>query len=342
MTLRRTLAMASAIAMAFSLTACGGGGGGGQTSLVSAPPPAPSAPPSAVTPAPAPPSLAPPPTASLPTITAAPTPASAGSSPAFPQAIAGGPTIAAPGGVRLPLLQTVRTETSLVLRPDPATIAAGATLLLEPSGSKATFDVGNPTLQVSNISLIKEPQTVYFETTGSTSVRLEFGALTWTAYGRWSAIPNFNKVSTYDRYTSDFVTGFQTPGGALPTTGSAAYTGSTGGEGGYLSGTAALEANYGSRTITGMLTGMEYGSWDDGYLPWNSVSLSASFASGQSGFSGTTAAATAPGNSLSLGAGAVGSIVGGFFGPTGNEIGAVWTLFDGTRSATGALGVKRQ
>jgi hypothetical protein len=60
-------------------------------------------------------------------------------------------------------------------------------------------------------------------------------------------------------------------------------------------------------------------------------------------FSGQTAANSAPGNSLSLKATAVGAITGGFYGPAADNVGAVWTLSngDGTGAAAGALGAAK-
>jgi hypothetical protein len=42
-----------------------------------------------------------------------------------------------------------------------------------------------------------------------------------------------------------------------------------------------------------------------------------------------------------MGSGATGTVEGRFFGPAGQEAGAVWTLFDGTKSAIGILTVKQ-
>ena len=44
---------------------------------------------------------------------------------------------------------------------------------------------------------------------------------------------------------------------------------------------------------------------------------------------------------LGMGANATGTIDGRFFGPSAQEAGAVWTLFDGTNAAIGTLVGKR-
>ena len=320
--------MVAASAMAFALSACGGESSG----VVSAPAPVVAAPP--VTP------VTPPPVT-----TTAPLAASAPALPAFPQAVAGGPTMAAPGSTVLPLLQTVQvfTAATSTFRPDSATMNGGATLILDPAASRATFSIANGALGVSNTVLTKQPTTVFYETSGTSVIRLDFAALDWTAYGWWTVYPGgTNPVTTV--HSSEFVTGFQTPGSAVPTTGSATFTGDAFGltSGEFLFGTANLQANFANGTITGTLTDMLVGdAWMFGQFPWNSVSLSASFARGQSGFSGTTAVTSAPANSLSLAANATGTVVGSFFGPAAQELGAVWTLFDGTKSATGTIGAKK-
>lgn len=335
MTLHRTLAMASAIAMAFGLTACAGAGVTEIASALPLPPPP----------------LPPPPPPPVTVTVSAPAAASAPAVPAFPQAVAGGPTIAAPGSTVLPLLQAVQvaTTSTSTIGPDTATMNGGATLILDPGASRATLNVVNSAVGVSNAVLTRGPQTVFYETSGSTVIRLEFAALEWTAYGSWLAYPGgTNPVTT--GHTANFVTGFQTPGSAVPTTGSASYTGNTfgyvyteayPGVSDTLAGTVDLLANFANGTIIGTLTNMIAGDpWYTGAYPWNSVSLSASFAGGQSVFAGTTAVTSAPGNSLSLAANATGTLVGSFFGPAAQELGAVWTLFDGTRSATGTIGAR--
>lgn len=327
MSLHRRLVMASVIAMVFSLSACGGAGGPEIATVV--PPPLPPPPP------PRPPQV---------TVTA-PAAASAPAVPAFPQAVVGGPTIAAPGSTLLPMLQTVQVSvlSASTVGPDTSTMDAGATLILDPDAAQATLNIANGALGVSNAALIREEGTVLFEASGSTVIRLDYSALDWTAFGWWDVYPGgVNPVAT--EHHSQFVTGFQTPGNAVPTSGSATYIGDTFGtvSGEPLHGTASLQADFGNHTITGTLTDMIVGDpWWSGAFPWNSVSLSASFAAGQSGFSGTTAVTSSPGTYAALMANATGTIVGSFFGPSAQEIGAVWTLFDGTNAATGTIGATR-
>lgn len=326
--------MAAAMLSGVTLALAGCGGSVSDSQVVSLP----LAPPPLVSP-PREPTAPTPPSPPTPTTFLAPAVARAPAVPGFPQAVAGGPTIAAPGNTVLPLLQTVQVSTAATLGPDLATMDSGATLILDPTAREARFSIANAALAVSNVGLHAEPNTVYFETSGTTVIRLAYAALDWTLFGSWYAHPD-NGVQAPAVYASEFVTGFQTSGSAMPTSGSANYSGGVFGEYGYLSGSANLQVNFADQTLTGTLTDMEWGSWDDGYSPWNSVSLSASFAGGQSQFSGSTAVTSAPDNTLSLGANATGTVVGSFFGPNAEEIGAVWTLFDGTNSATGTIGAR--
>lgn len=73
------------------------------------------------------------------------------------------------------------------------------------------------------------------------------------------------------------------------------------------------------------------------FLQWNDVSLNASIAPGTSRFSGSTAATSAPGTGFSLAGSATGHIDGAFYGPAAQNLGAVWSLSDGTGSAIGVI-----
>jgi hypothetical protein len=76
-------------------------------------------------------------------------------------------------------------------------------------------------------------------------------------------------------------------------------------------------------------------------LPWNDVSVNASIAAGTNKFSGTTGVTSTPQNTFSLKGSAIGSINGAFYGPAAEELGAIWTLSDGTISAIGGLAARR-
>ena len=262
--------------------------------------------------------------------------------------------MASPGSTVLPLLQTVQISTPSTIVPDAVTMNTGATVTLNRAASEATFNAANSALGASNVVLTQKPGLVYVGTSGANTIHIDglYAAsdLNWTDFGSWNVFPT-NGDQAANRYHSEFVTGFQTPGSNVPTTGSATYSGRTlgqffhGGSGGsdVLAGAANLTADFANRTIMGSLTDMSVGDpWFTGSSPWNSVSLSASFASGQSAFTGTAAVTSAPNHDWALKAGATGTVAGSFFGPNAEEVGAVWTLFDGTSSAIGSLGARRQ
>jgi len=87
--------------------------------------------------------------------------------------------------------------------------------------------------------------------------------------------------------------------------------------------------------MTGNLTNMTV----NGAI-WNSVSLMGTISGGQNSFSGTSAVSSAPAGPFALNSSATGTFSGLFFGPSAQELGAVWTLFDGTNAAEGTIGAK--
>ena len=82
-----------------------------------------------------------------------------------------------------------------------------------------------------------------------------------------------------------------------------------------------------------------------GGSPWNDVSVSASIATGTNKFSGTTSVssqpASGPSGALLLGNSATGNINGGFYGPAAQNLGAIWSLSDGTTSVIGGVAAGR-
>jgi hypothetical protein len=232
-------------------------------------------------------------------------------------------------------------------------MTAGATLTIGTPDAGNVINIANEALGIHNATLSGNAAQLL----GGRQVIVDLRALDWTAYGSWlSNQSNFQSSEDPTSYNAAFFTGYETPGSAVPTGGTATFSGWTqgsawtdGSEGviwDVLFGKAHLVVNFENRIITGSLTGMEVGdSWYAGASQWNSVSFLASFTSGQSRFSGTAAVMATPGVTLGdylvLKDTATGSLVGSFFGPTANEAGAVWTLSDGTVWAVGALGAKK-
>ena len=130
----------------------------------------------------------------------------------------------------------------------------------------------------------------------------------------------------------------------MPTSGTAAFTGQWWGtvyktvgteilSSLPIGGNASISADFGSGAINGSLTQMKAANTEG----WNDVSVTANIAMGSNRFSGTTAAASAPGTPISLSGSAVGKINGAFYGPAAQQLGAVWSLSDGTGSALGTV-----
>lgn len=330
---RSGLMIASAVAIGINLTACGGGSGGGP--LVSTPVPPPPPPP-------------PPGVASI----GAPAQAVVPNANLFPDATIGGPTMRSHSMTVFPLLHSVVAITSSGLVADTATMTGGATLGFDSSGSSYVLNVGNPALGVANVALNPSSagsRTLFqadLPTGGTAFVNIADPAtsnLSWTTYGFWNVHTSTTIIN------APFVTGYETPAGSVPTTGTATYRGSVIGEAFHppvgqqsgasyyaLSGDATFQANFGSGTITGNLTNMITTSFEGDTAPWNSVSLLGAISGGN--FSGTSAASSAPTSSGALSGSATGTFAGMFFGTNAQELGAVWTLHDGTASAIGSIG----
>lgn len=326
--LKSSLAPSLALALAASLAACGSGGGSSGGGGVAFAPPPPITPTATI----GAPALAVAPNAGL-----------------FPQASVGGPTMQAHPITVFPLLQSVVSITSAGLAADTATMNGGATLAFNATGTAGNdsyqIDIANPAIGISNAHLMYD-WCGYCASVGTKTVDVSVpdpatSGLGWTTYGMW-AVREHSGAPTSTH--AAFVTGYQTPAGSVPTSGTATYAGSVVGlvfrpqagqpngiGSSQLRGNATLQANFGSGAITGSLTNMMAG-----LLSWNSVSLLGAISGGQ--FSGTSAATSAPGNSWSLGGSAAGTFAGLFFGPTAEELGAVWTLSDGTGAAIGSIG----
>lgn len=334
MALFRKHSMASAIALAISLTACGGGGGGGG---IASTPPAPPSPTPTPTPTPAAAAIG------------AAAMATAPNANLFPRATAVGPTMQAHPTTAFPLLQSVFTVNGSVAGADTVAMNGGATLSFDYPGDKVgdKINLAVPGL-FSDVSLVAGGGYYCYSfcaQVGSRYTELEFADpttsnLSWTTYGTWYS------SSSQARNYGAFVTGYTTPAASVPTTGTATYTGSAQGHvfypdagwqngvgHNYVSGNASLQANFGSGSITGSLTNMTNGS-----APWNSVSLLGAISGGN--FTGTTAATSAPGTLGSLRSSATGTFAGLFFGPVAQELGAVWTLHDGTSTVIGTIGAR--
>ena len=191
--------------------------------------------------------------------------------------------------------------------------------------------------------------------------------LNYVALGAW-AEPQSN-AGAYGSITA-FAFGYETPKTSMPTTGTAAFGGLAEAtvlkpvdgsiRAAFVRGSAGLTVDFASGTITGSffsMTQSDYVSYANGTghvppvtggifggmgsHPWNDVSLTATIAGGTNRFTGSTAATSSPSTTFSLGSTAKGFVDGAFYGPNAENLGAVWSLSDGTGSALGTLGAER-
>ena len=148
-----------------------------------------------------------------------------------------------------------------------------------------------------------------------------------------------------------FAYGYETPKTAMPS-GTGEFSGVVDGivlkpvdgniRKNYLNGLAGFTVNFTSGKIIGAFTGIkEYAPGASSTSAWNDVSVTATIAGASNRFSGTTAASSKPDTTFGLSGSATGHINGAFYGPTGEQIGAVWSLSDGVGSALGTVGAFR-
>ena len=258
----------------------------------------------------------------------------------------GGPTFDGSGSglqanVSFPLLTSSLQATSAGLSATAADHSATATVV-SASASSSTVQLIIPSVNVN--STFSTFGKLPFDLDGYTS------GLSYVIMGEWGNpfIPLGGQLQS----VTEYVFGYETPSSSMPTTGSATFSGTaqasvfktigtdiqvTGLDGAGAYGKAAFSVNFASGQVNGAFTNMQY--WDGGVtnLPWNDVSVTANIASGTNRFSGDTAAASAPAGVMSLSGSATGHIDGAFYGPAAQNLGAVWSLSDGSATAIGTV-----
>lgn len=255
-------------------------------------------------------------------------------------AVPGGPTFdgssgSFPANVTFPLLSSSLKNNPAGLSAAAADPGATATVVSS-SNQKSTLQLSIPSLNV-NLSWDFNSNLV----SGLDQIT---DGYSYVAMGTWLHRANQPANTGTLQSSSAFVFGYETPGANMPTSGTATFAGFAGGtvfkpsgtdiQNTFVSGSASFSANFGSGQVTGSLTKMQYGP------QWNDVSVTATIATGTNRFNGTTAATSAPGTPMSLSGSATGNINGAFFGPAAQNLGAVWSLSDGTGSALGTVTAK--
>jgi hypothetical protein len=275
----------------------------------------------------------------------APDPATSGEN-ATPIVIAdGGDTPAE--GTAFPLIQSAIeiTETGIVT--DGDTNDGGATLTV------VDFDTGETELSIPSLGI---NVVLTANADSPTEIADGFVALAG-AVGNYLMVGSWGAAFENSANLSFFVTGYRTPTDQLPTSGTASFSGTnnvagsvlvetTGNAaaGGILVGDAAFNVNFSTGAVGGAFTNMIAFGPQGEPSDWNDVSVSATLGSagGISTLSGTTAASNAPGTPFALSGAADGHINGGLFGPSAEELGAVWSLADGNGAALGTVAAGRE
>lgn len=268
----------------------------------------------------------------------------------------------------LRLTQSARTISAgppMTTASDATTDAGGATIAFDvpvDPNAEATvrFSIGNAALGVNNVTLgDPDPSgtmkatlgdgrivSVYLDTADKNTAS-DGDELEWTGYGNWA----IRSAANVTQNASSFVTGYETPNSAMPTSGTATFNGFVQGSvtkpdganiaSAALQGDASLTANFATGTISGSAPSVMAIIPGSGTEAWNGLTFAGTFATGVNGFTGTTGVSSAPGNSFSMLGSATGFLAGRFFGPAAQELGAVWNLYDGARIAGGVLVAKQ-
>jgi hypothetical protein len=232
------------------------------------------------------------------------------------------------------------------------------------------IDLKIPNLGINATGLVGDG-TNKTQSNGST-VSVLVTSLTYTLLGTWNYKPADGKSSILGLAVS----GYQTPAGSVPTNGTATYVGA-GGQGtgptaggvvgsvvipsasgtinpAVLEGNVNLSVNFATQQVNGTLSNMTAQSVaTNATSPWNNVTLSGSLSqtagSANRGavITGTTQAQAAPaGATYGMSAGATGVLSGALFGPNADEVGALWSVNEGSgangKTAFGMFGATKQ
>jgi hypothetical protein len=223
------------------------------------------------------------------------------------------------------------------------------------SGCRETFALNVPALGITQASLNTFGDTPFTAALGSNRT-LFVEESTWgvndvvsTKFGFWEIAPSYLAFPTTH---SAYVYGYQTPAASLPTSGTRTYGGRVIGRVFYptvagvtaaaqfVFGDASVTVNFASGLVTGQFTNMRVVDGFSSNNPWNAVNLTGKLEANSSQFAGTTAAASASGLAGGLTGSATGTLGARFYGPSGVELGLVWTLADGSSAALGSSGMK--
>jgi len=256
------------------------------------------------------------------------------------------------------------TQTSV----SDASITSGTLTFQGVTSGKQAFELKIPSINLDAPNLTGGTTATLSDGSTAGIANIAMGALNYASMGVWRY---FDK-SGINGWQGALLTGYQTQTGHVPTSGSATFIGqrgtaqgdakaggvegaiwvpSGGGpamSGSGLSGNATLNINFATGSVDGQLTNMTVGTGGGTTVPWNNVSLTGSLSGAN--LSGTTATSGPPAGSgffpQGMSSAATGTFKGAFYGPTANEVGAIWSLsestVDGGKSAIGVIAATHQ
>jgi hypothetical protein len=224
-----------------------------------------------------------------------------------------------------------------------------------PGTTIAQFDFSIPSLSITANNLRADGTPV--NVSGGT-VAATFATMNYTLVGAWA----YNQTGG-GGYLGQVASGYTTAPSAVPTTGTASYSGNPNtalgggvigayavpsGTGtitaGTLVGNVSLNANFAANTATGSFTNMVATPATGGgaAAPWNDVNFMANFTRGTGAvtMTGPMTAGAPPANAGTAGfaAGSTGTVFGMFYGPTAQEVGGNWVLSDPAGGTAGTNG----
>jgi len=293
----------------------------------------------------------------------APAAGTLGAGSASPTASSPGPSLTGVTGVAPADNTTFALEQSAVsvgasaIAADTATNSQGASVTIA-HASPLSLVVSVPALAISSLALTDAgaagaggpgaAEAYTGSLAGGKTFELDARHLNYINYGAWSVYTGSPATGLSE--AAAFVSGYHaqdTANDLIGTTATATYNGQayglvavpngTGWKQASLAGVATLTVDFGKNSLTGALTGLNATPVDGSAAEaWNTVNLTGTLSGAN--YSGSTASGAAPtSGTYGLTGTATGHLDGGFYGPTEQETGAIWTLTDGTKSALGVL-----
>jgi hypothetical protein len=230
----------------------------------------------------------------------------------------------------------------------PANIGATTLTVLAPNPQGMQFRFSVPALGVETTHL--PPRGVDDGFANGGVMLFDMTNLDYTLFGRWNYTPDA-RINNQN-YQGFAITGYQTAPSGIPASGSAAYFGAgtaqatiiqqsnpQGALGVRFTGDTTLNANFGNGTLRGALSNMVVGGQS-----WHNLDLNGTISGANISGSASIVAGPTPSIDFAFSANSTGTFNGAFYGPSGQEIGAVWTLADpnGTKAAYGVFAAKKQ